>query len=191
MKTEPKEQAKPPFKVAIIDLIDAYHYADFFDDERYAWVGYQGYASYVDYDKTVALADRLFWALNPTAATQEDWTEWEAGFDVHIYDTNNACVYKAHEKLPKAAVKKIADAEIMKIVDEIMWSEKMADEKQLSKEELEELRADFIAVAREEKNILDGKMDHPNQLADIMREKITALLLKKFKKTLYPDTEEK
>ena len=100
MKTIKKEEAKPPFIIAIIDLIDAYHYADFFDEERYAWLGWQKYADYIDYEVVVSLADRLFWALNPTAKTQKDWTEWEAGYDIRIYDDNKQCVYKAHEKLP-------------------------------------------------------------------------------------------
>jgi hypothetical protein len=31
MKTEPKEQANPPFKIALVDVLDTYNYADFFD----------------------------------------------------------------------------------------------------------------------------------------------------------------
>lgn len=96
-----KESVKQPFTIAIIDLIDAYHYADIFDGERYAWLGWQEYAKYVNYDAMVALADRLFWALNPEAKTQEDWIKWDAGYDVRVYDANFSCVYKAHEKLPE------------------------------------------------------------------------------------------
>src|SRR3989344_4269207 len=182
MKTEPKEQAKPPFKIAIIDLIDAYHYADFFDEERYAWVGYQGYSQYVDYDVVVAMADRLFWALNPKATTQEDWTEWDAGYDVRIYDANSNCVYKAHEKLPTVEVKQKADAEIKKIVDEVMWSEKIVGEKQISREELEELRKDFVKSLREEKSIQEDKKEYPNLAIDSMRDKILGIILKKHSK---------
>jgi len=99
METIKKEKPKPPFTIAIIDLIDAYHYADVFDEERYAWLGHQAYAEYVVYDIVMALSDRLFWALNPDAKTQEDWIEWESGYDVRIYDADSSCVYKAHEKL--------------------------------------------------------------------------------------------
>lgn len=94
-------KGKPPYKLAIIDLLDAYHYADVFDDERYAWFGWQEYAKYTDYDMLVALADRLFWAFNPNAKTQAEWYKWDAGHDVRIYDADNCCLYKAHEKLPK------------------------------------------------------------------------------------------
>ena len=101
METVKKEDAQSPFIIAMIDLIDAYHYADVFDDNRYAWIGWQEYAKYTDYDMMVKLADRLFWAFNPSAKTQEDWTKWDSGYDVRVYDANHACVYKAHEKLPK------------------------------------------------------------------------------------------
>ena len=80
----------------IIDLIDAYHYADCFDEERYAWVGWQDYSKYTVYDVITALADRLFWALNPTAKTQADWTEWEAGYDVRVYDDKNMIPTQCH-----------------------------------------------------------------------------------------------
>ncbi|MGD0576732.1 MAG: hypothetical protein ABSA74_01520 [Candidatus Staskawiczbacteria bacterium] len=101
METIKKELATPPFVIAIIDLIDAYHYADVFDRERYAWLGWQKYAQYTDYDMVVKLADRLFWAFNPSAKTQPEWYEWDAGYDVRIYDKDMKCVYKAHEKLPE------------------------------------------------------------------------------------------
>lgn len=95
------DNIKPPFVVAILDLIDTYHYADFFDKERYAFLGVGDYAKYVNYEMIVQLADRLFWALNPDAKTQEDWIEWDAGYDVRVYDADSACVYKAHSKLPE------------------------------------------------------------------------------------------
>lgn len=81
--------------------INAFHYADFFDDERYAWLGWQKYAKFTDYDKVVALADRVFKSLNYGKKTRSEWTEWEDGWDVRIYDSNHKCVYKAHEKLPE------------------------------------------------------------------------------------------
>lgn len=96
-----KKNTKQHYIIAIIDLIDAYHYADIFDEERYTWLGLMEYGKYIDYDIVVALADRLFWALNPLAKTQQDWTEWEAGYDVRVYDADYSCVYKAHEKIPE------------------------------------------------------------------------------------------
>ena len=101
METIKKEKAKSPFTIAIIDLIDAYHYADVFNKERYAWLGWQEYAKYTDYEIIVALADRLFWALNPGAKTQEDWIKWDDGYDVRVYDADFSCIYKAHKKLLK------------------------------------------------------------------------------------------
>jgi len=94
-----KDSDETGFTIAIIDLIDAYHYADIFDEERYAWVGMKG-VIYPDYNKIVELADRLFWALNPNKKTQEEWYELDDGYDVRVYDKNMECVYKAHEKLP-------------------------------------------------------------------------------------------
>jgi hypothetical protein len=100
METIKEEKPKPPFILAMIDLIDACHYADFFDAERYAWIGTQKFVEYPDYDKMVALADRLFWAFNPKAKTQQEWIEGDLGYDVRVYDADFLCVYKAHEKLP-------------------------------------------------------------------------------------------
>ena len=100
MKTTPKEQAKPPFDIMVIDLIDAYHYADFFEEKRSVRIGCEGYI-FGDYDSSVSLADRLFWALNPDAKTQQEWYRYDMGYDVRIYDANHNCVYKAHEKLPE------------------------------------------------------------------------------------------
>jgi hypothetical protein len=101
METISKEEAVPPFKLAILDLFDANHYADFFGEGwRYAWLT-GGYAPITDYDKIVGMADRLFWALNPDKKTQKEWYYLDAGYDVRVYDANSACVYKAHEKLPK------------------------------------------------------------------------------------------
>ena len=99
METE-KENIKPPFTLAIIDLFDAYHYADVVDGWRYAWLT-GGYAPVQDYDIIVATADRLFWALNPEAKTQFEWYELDAGYDVRVYDADSKCVYKAHAKLPE------------------------------------------------------------------------------------------
>jgi len=96
-----KIKGEAPYAIAIIDLNDAYHYADVFDEERYAWLGWQEYAKYINYEMVIALADRLFFALNPDAKTQRDWTELDAGYDIRIYDVNFKCIYKAHEKLPK------------------------------------------------------------------------------------------
>lgn len=100
MTTGMEEGEKPAtYKIAIIDLLDAYHYADVFDDWRYAWLT-GGHAPFTDLDKAIALADRLFTALNPDAKTQPEWYKWDAGYDVRIYDNDFKSVYKAHTKLP-------------------------------------------------------------------------------------------
>lgn len=97
MKTNTnKNEIKYPLTIAIIDMLDAYHYADIFDQERYAVIG-----TYSDLDISIALADRLFTALNPNDKTQRDWIKLDAGHDVRIYDAKPECVYKAHEKLPE------------------------------------------------------------------------------------------
>lgn len=93
--------AKQTYKILILDLFDAYHYADVVEgDWRYAWLT-GGPAPINNLEKATALADRLFAALNPDAKTQPEWYKWDAGYDVRIYDAQDSCVYKAHEKLPK------------------------------------------------------------------------------------------
>lgn len=95
MKVKEKE-FKPPFTVTIIDLMDAYHYADFFDDYRYKVLA----SDFGNLEDCISLADRLFWALNPYDNTQEEWYEMDKGWDVRVYDKEASCVYKAHEILP-------------------------------------------------------------------------------------------
>lgn len=126
-KLVPKKEIKkikPPFTVAIIDLLDAYHYADIFDDYRYAVVG----KNFIDFKVCMGLADRLFWALNPDAKNQEDWTEYDVGWDVRVYDNNYSCLYKAHEKLPREELKKselseynASDHGLMTLHSKLQW----------------------------------------------------------------------
>ncbi len=104
IQAKEEDEEDTSFTIAIIDLIDADHYADIVDEERYAWVGWRGVVVYPNYDKIVALADRLFWALNPDKKTQKEWCEFDDGYDVQVYDKNMSCVYKAHEKLPKKEI---------------------------------------------------------------------------------------
>lgn len=93
----PEEQGNGLMKVVVLDLFDAYHYADVFDDWRYKVIT----DNFSNFDKAKELADRLFWALNPEAKTQPEWYKWDAGFDVHVYDAKGKMLYRAHEKLPK------------------------------------------------------------------------------------------
>jgi len=88
------ELSKGLYSVVIIDLLDAYPYADVFDENRYAIVG----RNYSSLALAQGLADRLFEALNPNADSLTKWEEIE-GHDVRIYDGNMKCVYKAHQKL--------------------------------------------------------------------------------------------
>lgn len=94
-----KNEKATPYKLAIIDLFDAYHYADAFEDWRYAWLT-GGHAPITIIDKAKGLADRLFKALNPTATTQPEWYEWDAGYDVWVFGNNDEVIYKAHTLLP-------------------------------------------------------------------------------------------
>ncbi len=91
------KEHKAPYTLVILDLMDAYHYADVFDNERYKVLA----NDYSDFEVCVAVADRLFWALNPEDKTQKEWYYLDKGWDVRIYDADSRCVYKAHEKLPK------------------------------------------------------------------------------------------
>ena len=100
METKP-ENSTPPFKLLILDLFDAFHYADVVEgDWRYAWLT-GGPWPMTRLEGVIGYADRLFWARKPNAKTQYQWCELDAGYDVRIYDAENRCVYKAHEKLPE------------------------------------------------------------------------------------------
>ena len=94
---ENSKNKKAPYTVVILDLLDAYHFADVFDENRYKILS----NNFVSYEGCVKLADRLFWALNPEDKTQEDWCEMDDGWDVQVYNADFHCVYKAHEKLPE------------------------------------------------------------------------------------------
>ncbi len=109
------EKFKSPYSIAIIDLLDAYHYADVFEDDRFAVIA----RNFIDLDKSIALADRLFRALNPDSKSQEEWCEYDDGFDVRIYDSEAQCAYKAHERLPETR----KDYEIEKSIIEKHGSE--------------------------------------------------------------------
>lgn len=91
------DQYEGPYGVVIIDLTDAYHYADVYDEERYKLLG----KNWASLEGAQSLADRLFFALNPKDATQEDWCQYDGGWDVWVANCHGHCVYKAHTKLPK------------------------------------------------------------------------------------------
>ena len=83
------------YAIVVIDLLDANPFADVFEDEtRYAVIG----RNFTSLAQSIALANRLFFALNPKAETQTNWAELE-GHDVRIYDREMNCLYKAHQKL--------------------------------------------------------------------------------------------
>jgi|GEM_PF-3000120 len=91
------EVSKAPFTIVVMDLLDANHYADVFDDWRYKVIG----ENFTHFVGCTEIADRLFWALNPKAKTQADWCESESGYDVHVYGSEASRLYRAHTKLPK------------------------------------------------------------------------------------------
>jgi len=100
MHTIPKEQAKPPFRIVILDLLDAMHYADVFDDVRYGYVPNIN-NDFTNLDRCITITDQIFAALNPKPKTQEEWYRYDEGWDVRVYDSEHACVYAGHQKLPE------------------------------------------------------------------------------------------
>ena len=90
-------QDEGSYGVLIIDLSDAYHYADMYEPERFKLLA----KNFGSLEGASALADRLFKALNPKDKTQVQWSEFDGGWDVWVANRSGNCVYKAHTKLPE------------------------------------------------------------------------------------------
>lgn len=84
---------KPSYKVVLMDALDAYYYADIYDDGRMTL-----YATLDDLNKAKALADALFVVKNYRWESLEAMNELDSGWDVRVFDANNSTVYAAHER---------------------------------------------------------------------------------------------
>ena len=96
---EKTENTLVTYRIAIIDLFDAYYLTTDFDEWRYAWIGTN--YPFFGLEGCVKIADRLFKALNGEYMTQAECFKYDSGYDVRIYDSNWNCVYMAHSKLPE------------------------------------------------------------------------------------------
>ena len=82
---------KPPFKVIVIDAMDAYYYADIM------WT-VEPKTIMETYETAIKLADEIFIEKNSRWGNLEKMNEYDAGYDVRVYDENNSCVYAVHIK---------------------------------------------------------------------------------------------
>lgn len=71
--------------------------------------------------------------------------------------------------------------EIGKIMNEVMWSEKMTTGKQLNGEQLKELRECHIKALDEQEDIRLGRKEYPNESMEFMRNRIMEIISEKYK----------
>ena len=86
-----KTTYKSPFRVTVIDAMDAYYYADVMGKV-------ESVTTIETYDSAVKLADEIFIKKNSNWKSLEEMNHCDGGYDVRVYDTNQTCVYAAHQK---------------------------------------------------------------------------------------------
>ena len=82
----------PPFEIIILDAMDMTYLADVMEDRMYL------VDTLEDYGIAVALADALFVTKNYGWKSLQAMNELDAGYDVRVYNKNNACIYAAHTR---------------------------------------------------------------------------------------------
>ena len=82
----------PPFEIVILDAMDMAYLADVMEDRMYL------FDTLEDYGIGVALADALFVTKNYGWKSLQAMNELDAGYDVRVYNKNNACIYAAHTR---------------------------------------------------------------------------------------------
>ena len=85
---------KPPFKVVLLDAMDAYYYADV--------MGSMEVITECDtYKQAIVIADAYFVVNNYGWKSLAAMNDLDAGYDVRVYDMTPSCVYAAHQKYEK------------------------------------------------------------------------------------------
>ena len=87
---------KAPYQVVVMDALDAYYYADIYDDGRMTL-----YATLEDLKKVKALADAIFVVKNYRFESLADMNELDSGWDVRVFDSDSTCVHAAHQTFQK------------------------------------------------------------------------------------------
>ncbi len=88
---EDKTTYKPPFIIVLMDMMDAYYYADVVD--KMEEVGKEE-----DLGKAIAVADALFVLKNKGWESLQAMNDVDGGYDVRVFDSTMSCVYAAHTK---------------------------------------------------------------------------------------------
>lgn len=84
----------PPFSVYVIDMMDAFYYADLFEEtSRFEFID-----KLKEYKRAVTLSDALFVVKNYKWDSLYDMNDTDGGYDVRVYDSESKCVYAAHAK---------------------------------------------------------------------------------------------
>ena len=86
-----KDARVGPFKVVILDAMDAYYYADVMDKMEL-------YSEVADYGVAVALADALFVTHNWKWESLAEMNSCDGGYDVRVYNSDMSCLYAAHTR---------------------------------------------------------------------------------------------
>lgn len=76
--------------------MDALLQADIFDEEKY-----QIFDQINDFNKAKVVADALYILKNYKWNSFEEMTNVDGGWDVRVYDSNNSCIYIAHQTFGK------------------------------------------------------------------------------------------
>jgi hypothetical protein len=82
---------KPPYKVVLLDAMDAFYYADIMDKM-------EEYDSTENLELAKKLSDALFIIKNYKWESLAAMNEVDGGWDVRVYDANLSCIYAAHTK---------------------------------------------------------------------------------------------
>ena len=88
---EDKTTYKPPFIIVLMDMMDAYYYADVVD--KMEEVGKEE-----DLGKAIAIADALFVLKNKGWESLQAMNDVDGGYDVRVFDSTMSCVYAAHTR---------------------------------------------------------------------------------------------
>ncbi len=95
MSSEKQKEFKAPFKVILMDAIDAYYYADIYDD-LYGEPRMFLFDELQDFGVAKALANALFVVKNYKWKSLADMNELDSGWDVQIRDADYKLAYRAH-----------------------------------------------------------------------------------------------
>lgn len=82
---------KPPYRVVILDAMDAFYYADIMDNM-------EEFDTVESLKMAKKLADSLFIIKNYKWESLSAMNDCDGDYDIRVYDQSYSCVYAAHSK---------------------------------------------------------------------------------------------